>query len=223
MKKFILGISPRYNFEGQNFVRVASYYIEAVQRDNIIPFIIVKSPNLKDTLALCDGFLVIGGNDIDPKYYHENNDLFLSQEINNELDEIDKAIVEYAYENNKPMMGICRGIQAITTFLGGTLYQDLHYNGIKHPLIEEHKHYIDKVENYGIAQKLPNHFLINSYHHQAVKDVPKDFKILYKNADTIEMIESTTKPILAVQWHPEKMIEDENSQIIFNYFFDMFK
>jgi putative glutamine amidotransferase len=120
------------------------------------------------------------------------------------------------------MFGICRGVQAICAFMGGKLVQDLKHENINHPLTEEHKHYIDKVNNIGVAKLLPDHFLINSYHHQAVKVVPEGFEILFKNDQTIEAIEHTSLPILGVQWHPERFYTEE-SAIIFDYFFKMIK
>lgn len=224
MKKYIIGISPRYEIsEGNRYMRIQETYTKALNRDDIIEIGIVDSNNILDTLEMCDGFLITGGIDIDPRWYNETNDHELSRSIDYRMDEIDRIIIQYAYEHDKPLLGICRGIQCIAAFLGGSLYQDLEYNKISHPLIDEHSHMVKKQDNYGISTILPDEFKVNSYHHQAVKDVPKDFKVLYKNEETIEMIESTTKPILGVQWHPEKSIDDEHSQVIFNYFFNYLK
>ena len=224
MKKFIIGLSPRFIHEENNdFIRVASAYNEAVKKENIVPLIIMDTPNLEDLLNLCDGFIIIGGNDIDPIDYNESNDLNLSRGINRRMDEIDKEIILHAKKHNKPMLGICRGIQAIAVYLGGSLHQDLNHANISHPMIDNTHHMVKKVNNYGVAKLLPDEFMVNTYHHQAVKQVPNDFLILYQNADTIEMIESTKQPILAVQWHPEKLINDKYSRIIFDYFYRYFK
>ena len=153
--------------------------------------------------------LIIGGDDINPNEYGENNDLGLSKEIHPVADKVDKAIINHAIKYTKPMFGICRGIQAICAFMGGKLVQDLKYENVNHPLTEEHKHYVDKVNNIGVAKLLPDHFLINSWHHQAVKVVPEGFEVIFKNDETIEAMEHTTLPILGVQWHPECMTEDD--------------
>ena len=84
------------------------------------------------------------------------------------------------------------------------------------------KHYVDKVTNFGVAKLLPDHFLINSWHHQAVKVVPEGFEVLFKNDETIEAMEHKTLPIVAVQWHPERFYTAE-SKVIFDYFFDLIK
>lgn len=223
MHKKVIGISPRFwSNETQEYIRVGVQYTNQLQREDIIPIIIVDSPNLEDTLNMCDAFLIIGGDDIDPVCYGDNNDLGLSKDIHPVCDKVDKAIIEHGVKNKKPMFGICRGVQAITAFMGGTLVQDLKHENVSHPLVEDHKHYIDKVNNFGVAKLLPDHFLINSWHHQAVKQAPQGFEIIFKNDETIEAIEHTTLPILGVQWHPERFYTAE-SKIIFDYFFDMIK
>lgn len=223
MRKKVVGISPRFwSNETQEFVRVGTQYIKQLQREDIIPIIIIESVNLCDTLNLCDAFLIIGGDDLDPVTYNETNENYLSKDIHPLTDEIDKAIIEHAVKNKKPMFGICRGIQSIAAFMGGKLVQDLHFEQVHHPLTEAHKHYVDKVSNIGVAKLLPDHFLINSWHHQAVKVVPNGFEVLFKNGQTIEAIEHTSLPIIAVQWHPERFYTAE-SKIIFDYFFDLIK
>lgn len=223
MKKYVIGISPRYNKDdNQDFIRISEKYIEAMQADDMIPIILAENDHFESSLALCDAFLCIGGWDMDPAYYGENNDDNLSVNINPKMDKLDEMMVKYAYENNIPLLGICRGIQVVAASLGGSLHQDLNHEHINHPLIDEHHHMVKKITNYGLAALCDDEFLVNSYHHQAVKKLPKDFVILFKNEDTIEGIECLNKPILGVQWHPEK--EDlKESKIIFDYFFNLIR
>ena len=70
-----------------------------------------------------------------------------------------------------------------------------------------------------LSKLLPEKFLVNTFHHQAVKTVPEGFIATYKNADVIEAIEHKTLPIVAVQWHPERYYTKE-SEIIFDYFLE---
>lgn len=223
MSKKIIGISPRFwSNDTQEFVRVSTHYIKQLQRDDIIPLIIVETPNLENILLMCDAFLIIGGDDINPVYYGENNDLNLSKGIHALMDEVDKQIMEHAVKYTKPVFGICRGIQSIAAFLDGKLSQDLAYDNLSHPLIEEHLHTVKKVSNFGLCQYLPDEFLVNSYHHQAVSIVPTDFEILLMNGDVIEAIEHKNLPIFGVQWHPERYPSEE-TRIIFDYFFNKIK
>ena len=86
MHKKVIGISPRFwSNETQEYIRVGVQYTNQLQREDIIPIIIVDSPNLEDTLNMCDAFLIIGGDDIDPVCYGDNNDLGLSKEISLKL------------------------------------------------------------------------------------------------------------------------------------------
>lgn len=222
MKKIVIGISPRNEqVDSSYFIRVNNQYLKQLDKDFIIPIILVPNTNFEEQLNMCDGFLDIGGNDIDPKYYGQSNDEGLSKCISEDLDTVDKQIIEHAIKYKKPYFGICRGLQVLAAMLGGTLYQDLESSNVSHPLLEEHLHNVTKVENFGVAKLLPEEFKVNSYHHQAIDKVPDHFKVLFKNDDTIEAIEHESLPIIAVQWHPERYITDE-SYIFFNYFFSKF-
>ena len=102
MSKKIIGISPRFwSNETQEYIRVGVQYTNQLQREDIIPLIIVGSVNLEDTLNMCDAFLIIGGDDINPVHYGDNNDLGLSKEIHDVCDSIDKAIIEHGIKNKK--------------------------------------------------------------------------------------------------------------------------
>lgn len=221
MNKKIIGITPRYylNDEGKKFLRVSQFYLDYLNQQDVISIILTPKEDLKQILDLCDGFLILGGDDMDPTLYGENNDLGLSKLIDPVIDIIDEQVIKYAVETKKPMLGICRGIQSIVAFLGGSLYQDIDHFNLNHPH-EGIYHNVTKVENFGIAKLLPDEFKVNTYHHQCPKDLPKGFKKLYVNHDIIEMIEHESLPILATQWHPER-IDSNESKIIMKYFFDL--
>ena len=102
MKQPIIGISPRYAFykeTNRHFLQVNTDYIDQIVNRNAIPLILVPGPNLLNSLKMCDGILEIGGDDIDPKYYGETNDLGLSKGIDEETDLIDKEIEEFKHRN----------------------------------------------------------------------------------------------------------------------------
>ena len=88
---------------------------------------------------------------------------------------------------------------------------------VKKPeLIENKKHYVTKVSNTKLTSLLPESFLVNSYHHQSVKDLPDGFITTFVNQDVIEAIEHQTLPLIGIQWHPERFYTNE-SKIIFDY------
>lgn len=219
MKQPIIGISPRLTVNEKNgytFMQINMDYIKQITRRNGIPLILTPGESFESELALCDGFLLIGGDDINPIYYHQNNTLGLSKGINRIEDEADRQILHYAIHTEKPVLGICRGIQDMAAFLNGSLHQDIEYKGLSHPTCDK-KHYVEKVGVGNLSKLLPDKFLVNTFHHQAIEQVPTDFIVTYKNHDIIEAIEHQTLPIFGVQWHPERFYTKE-SEIIFDYF-----
>lgn len=222
MKTSFIGVSPRYLEDPVSHtksVKINMDYINQITKYNKTPLILFDGPNFDENLKLCDGFIVIGGNDIDPSYFNETNDLGLSKEIDQLTDEIDYKIIKYAKENQVPLLGICRGHQALAAFLGGSIYQDFNYYHQKHQETD-HKHLIQKVNNGKLANLLPDSFLVNSFHHQSVNKLPEDFISTFVNQDVNEAIEHQFLPLIGVQWHPERYYTKE-SKIIFDYFYEL--
>ena len=216
--KKIIGVTPRIIIEdGVEKEFVNRNYIEALQkRDANVLMITLNNPQIEDILALCDGFLVTGGSDMDPSFYGETNEEGLSKGVRPELDIVDKQVIEYAAKNGVPTLGICRGHQSINVVLGGTLYQHIGdaHKGVKYDqLVNTTKNRLldfDEVIN------------INSYHHQAINKVAPEMEVIATHEDgTVEAIIHKTLPIIGVQWHPEKLQDTKPSQIIFDKFFDL--
>jgi putative glutamine amidotransferase len=127
-----------------------------------------------------------------------------------------------------PVLGICRGIQFINVFLGGSLYQDL---PTQRPSCTEHHqkppydvpvHEVELMDNSGLFRLLNRKSLsVNSYHHQAIKEKARPLKIMAVADDSIiEAVEMTDKKFVwGIQWHPEFSYKsDENSRLIFEEF-----
>lgn len=222
MKQSFIGITPRFitnNETGIRAVKINMDYINQIIGYNKVPLILFNDENLEENLKMCDGFFLLGGDDIDPKYYGEDNSKNLSKEIDEYTDIIDKKIIEYAVKNKVPTIGICRGHQDLAAFLGGTLYQDISDANLIHPS-ENKKHNVIKVCKTPLTDRLPDEFLVNTFHHQAVKDVAPGFKVTLVNHDVIEAMEHESLPIFSVQWHPERYYTSE-SKIIFDYFYEL--
>lgn len=218
MKKTLklIGVSPRLlTEEGTEKEFVNRNYLDSLLDYNCnVIMLTLNNPKLDEVLALCDGFLVTGGADIDPKYFGEDN-LGLSKEVIADLDIIDKEIVEYAVKHKKPVLGICRGHQALNVFLGGTLYQDIG---------DSHRRIINGHE----VKTIPNEVLnfdpeieVNSYHHQAVHTTAPHMQVIaYHEDGTCEAIVHDTLPFIGIQWHPERLRGSKSSKIIFDKFFE---
>ncbi len=166
--------------------------------------------NLEEVVNICDGLIVIGSAiDINPKNYDEQP-ISEIHKMTEEIDTLDFSIIKAFNNVNKHILGICRGIQSINVCFGGSLYQDIP----NHKLPKEERHNV-KFEKESFLYDCYNieQMLINSLHHQAVKEVAKGFKVVAKSEDGIvEAIEN--KNIIAVQWHPEYM----NDIKFFEYF-----
>lgn len=213
----IIGISPRLltedNVEKQ-FVNTR--YLEPLNKRGLNTLMLTLSnPNLEVILNLCDGFIITGGTDADPMVYGEEN-LGLSKGIDFRLDEADKLIINHAVKHKKPLLGICRGLQSLNIFLGGSLYQDLGDLNETHNSVKK-DHFVEVNKNDFI--NLEGTINVNSYHHQAIKKLSNDLEVIGRHQDnTIEMVKHKTLPIFAVQWHPEINSESSISKIIFDKF-----
>lgn len=216
----LIGLSPRLltekNVEKQ-FVNTI-YLNPLTKRGFNTILLTLENPNLEDVLMLCDAFLITGGRDIDPVYYNEENK-GLAIDTDSRLGVVDRQIVLHAKKYKKPLLGICRGHQAINVFLGGTLHQDLGDLNKTHKSVKEN-HFINIKENSFI--NLDSIINVNSYHHQAIKTLASELKVIGIHEDsTIELVAHKHLPIFSVQWHPEINGDSKVSQIIFDKFAEL--
>jgi len=213
----LIGITAWYDYDTES-TYIKRGYIEGVNIAGGLAILLPPAPGkdrVLDMVQRCDGFLLSGGGDIDAKYFNERN-LPFNGELSPYRDPMEIIITREAVKQNKPIFGICRGIQIMNVALGGTIYQDIH-SQIKDRQLYKHQqeapkwypiHRI-KIEN---DSKLKEWFgqeyvEVNSFHHQAVKDVAEGFKVSARAGDgIIEAIEYTGhKFAVGVQWHPELM------------------
>ena len=232
----IIGISGSILSEGSiEKAFVNRTYVDSVVRAGGVPFImpICEDENIiKKMIENVDGVIMTGGVDIHPFRFNEEPNPKIG-EISKERDDFDFLIMKHAFEKNKPIFGICRGIQLINVFFGGTLIQDI--NSQKNTNILHSQTAPRDVATHKIKIKKDSVIFdifgksaeVNSFHHQAIGKLSKDFKITSAaNDGIIESIEFKKKDrfILGVQWHPECMTEkDEKMQNIFSMFVDICK
>ena len=232
----IIGISGSVFEEGsvvKSFVNRT--YVDSVVRSGGVPFImpICEDENIiKKMIENVDGVIMTGGVDIHPFKFNEEPNPKIG-EISKERDDFDFLIMKHAFEKNKPIFGICRGIQLINVFFGGTLIQDI--NSQKNTKILHSQTAPRDVATHKIKIKKDSIIYdifgtsaeVNSFHHQAIDKLSKDFKITSTaNDGIVEAIEYKKKDrfIFGVQWHPECMTEkDEKMQNIFSMFVDICK
>lgn len=210
----IIGITG--NYDSGKCTLLEGYYRSVLEAGGT-PLII---PAFNDTDAMVslldsvDALILSGGGDINP--------LFLGEEPIRELSSINPArdwqelmLVRLAANRQIPILGICRGIQIMTAALGGKLYQDIYKEAgatLKHSQDTE-RHVATHSIRIASSSKLASIFgatniHVNSFHHQAVKEVAPGFAATALSPDgLIEAIESIhCKSMIGVQWHPECMI-----------------
>ena len=166
-----------------------------------------------------DGFMFCGGSDIDPKYYGRENTE--SKNICSARDELEFELFRKAYECGKPILGICRGMQGMNVFLGGTMIQhiDGHLQSAERFVCEQRVAVSHDSPLFEILGS--DSIMTNSFHHQAVDDIGEGLAVCAKSDDgVVEALYAPSKSFcVGVQWHPENFYKyDERSAALFSAF-----
>ncbi|MBO6047106.1 MAG: gamma-glutamyl-gamma-aminobutyrate hydrolase family protein [Erysipelotrichaceae bacterium] len=210
--KPIIGVMPLYD-DNKNSWWMLPEYCEAITAANGIPVIFPfgqDDNDLKALVNICDGFLLTGGQDVDPELYHEPNRS--CGPIVDLRDKLELTLMNEAIAANKPILGICRGHQFINVYFGGNLYQDIpsdirttvNHNQ-DHPY-DVPVHQVTIIKDSPLDKLLHKQTLeVNSLHHQAIKELAPDLKAMAVAGDGL--IEAVCHKdydfIWGVQWHPE--------------------
>ena len=155
-------------------------------------------------LSTCDALILPGGGDITPGFYGQENRG--SRSIDTELDLLQIQALEFFIRNKKPILGICKGMQLINIYFGGTLIQDLPNSGDHQISDGDLLHTSYMTDDCVLSELYGEEFTINSNHHQAVDKLGKHLKVVQKSQDNVvEGFIHESLPIIAVQWHPERL------------------
>lgn len=218
----LIGIPSNFDAD---FIQLRKAYCDSLYRVGGLPVIIPITHDkniVKQFVSKVDGILMAGGPDVDPSMYGEDPIPQIGP-FNDTLDIFQKLVLDEAVLQKLPIFGICRGIQIMNVYFGGTLIQDIKTQikdinnsndtkyGIKHAqtgLRYPHSHSIN-IEKDTLLYRLfgnKESVRVNSLHHQAIKDLAKCFKVNARaNDGVIEAVEKIDDPrIFAVQWHPEE-------------------
>lgn len=216
----IIGITGNYDGEERSFW-VRDYYVQSLEEVGVTALVLPPTQAtdiINNYLQICDGLLFSGGGDVDPVHWGENARRGLGS-INPLRDAFELELARQALKADVPVLGICRGCQVLNVAAGGSLLQDIQSH-LLHDQNAPRDYPIHAivVEKGSLLQKVLDcqEIRVNSFHHQAVKDPGRGFKICARAPDgVIEAIESTKHHwVLGVQWHPECMT-DEFSQRLF--------
>lgn len=201
-------------------------YIDALKENDIE---VIATLDVDEAIK-CDGLLLPGGGDIDPVYYGE--EMNGSDEPDRELDKAQRDILDAFVKAKKPILGICRGMQLINVYFGGSLHQDLVTRDIHtRKNGNDSIHSVKSVEEGNLFEKFYGKtFNINSAHHQGIKKLGKGLKEVLRSEDGVcEAVIHEELPIIATQFHPERMSYKQRrddavvGEEIFKYFKSLLK
>lgn len=196
----------------------ADSYVRAVRAAGGVPIVLPNTDgdaqNVAYYLDLLDGLLMPGGADIPPTEWNEQphpttkvlaDDRYLFEK---------QMITAWIQQTDKPLLGICLGSQWINVAHGGSLVQDIPSEfKVNH---RNTTHGVKLAADSRLAMILgATTFDVNSYHHQAVRNVGEGLRVIAHSDDgIIEGTESTDPDrfLIGVQWHPEKMMPDDQRQ-----------
>ena len=209
----IIGVTPLWDAERKSIWMLPDY-LDGIKNAGGIPMILPLGMTEEDAdriVETCDGFLFTGGQDVGTCP---------------ERDTLETLLLSKALQADKAILGICRGLQFINVFLGGTLWQDLpsqHPSEIIHRQGKPYGTPTHKVMLDGELRTLLGKEVIevNTLHHQAAKDLGGDLVVMAVAPDgIIEAVQMKGKRFVwAVQWHPEYMFKtDADSLAIFSCF-----
>lgn len=196
-------------------------YVHAVESAGGVPILIPMINDLNILTALLtrlDGLLLPGGIDLHPNHYGEEVHP-LTEEADLELDEFEITLASWAFQEDMPVLGVCRGMQLINIALGGSLYQDIdeqYTDSIGHThrnLPRTHLAHRISVDPGSRMEKIlgTREVWVNSLHHQAIKEPGKGVRVTGRASDGIpELLEVTGyRFVMAAQCHPEEIYSIE--------------
>jgi putative glutamine amidotransferase len=228
-KKPLILISPSTQRKGAEFsdasISLSNYYPQAIIAADGIPVIApvtVSKELLAEYVSRCDGVMLTGGDDIQPKLYSAKLPDKLAKKlgpIEPERDVLELLLVDEIFRQNKPLLAICRGHQLLNVALGGDLIIDIPtqisgaLNHRRSDLKCDKVHEVTLTADSVLAKVTGERTLgVNSTHHQSVGRVAKLLRVTARSSDGIieamELKDSRLLPYLvSVQFHPERLAD----------------
>ena len=215
--------------------RLSDSYVKAILQAGGIPVILPSCEDLRIMEAMVDGLdgiLLSGGGDVDPARYGQRATGNLGS-VSPRRDAAEIALAKYIIEKTeKPLLGICRGIQVMNVAMGGSLYMDLPSAGKLCHSLTMYPRYMTTHEveveagtrRAAIMGAGTNR--VNSFHHEAVDAVADGFAVSAKSFDDgiVEAIELPgDRFAVGVQWHPEELTALEDARKLFQAFVEAAK
>ena len=230
--KPIIGITPSAQLDTLahgTFLRycMSAPYVRAVEAAGGVPIVLPpQHDSIDELIEIIDGLLLSGGPDVDPVRYGDTYVHPATYGIDPDRDQFEIDLFESALRRGIPTFGICRGIQVMNVALGGTLIQDV---ATEHPGAADvgHRQHERGLEDSAVGHTLSavepaplpifgnNDLGVNSFHHQAIRDLAPDLvPVAYSPDGLVEAVVMRGNPeIFGVQWHPELMFERDDAHL----------
>ncbi len=214
---FTLNLSAQKAEEMKTIIlsKASSNYVSWVKHERIIVLDAYTTSNIDSILALADAIILTGGEDINPLHYSDTINLNVCGPIDYSRDTLELKLFNFAFQNKLPLVGVCRGMQMMNVASGGTLYGDIPTqfgNDVIHRNNGEVMHDItitnSKYRTFIFPSDLDT-FLVNSWHHQGLKDIAPNINVVARSFDGLPeavVMDTTIHPfMIGVQFHPERL------------------
>ncbi|HEL1556656.1 TPA: gamma-glutamyl-gamma-aminobutyrate hydrolase family protein [Streptococcus suis] len=226
MSQPIIGISGNHYKTGDHTEPLLSYtqtcLVNAIEDAGGIPLILpVTRPELAEQyMKLVDKLVLTGGQNVEPIHYQEKL-LIDSSNYFPERDRFELALIEAAHHQEKPIFGICRGLQLYNVAQGGSLHQEISGHWQENTGNQPSQDLYFPIESQ-LSRIYAQEPTVNSFHRQAINKLAPSLEIIALSRDkqTIEAVQSTrdSHTFLGVQWHPELLYgERETENRLFDY------
>jgi len=225
----VILITPSTASQGAEFadssISLSNRYTDALIAAGALPQIFPATTShavIAEAVQRCDGVLLTGGDDIDPKLYAKDLPDELAKTVGPlepDRDVWEKDVIVEVFAQRKPLFGICRGHQMLNVALGGTLVVDI---ATQLPNTLNHRQMDRKTEQVHDVKVVPDSLLarlagresfgVNSTHHQAIGQLAPQLRTVAQSSDgvieAVELKEPGQGPfLLTVQFHPERLID----------------
>ena len=177
-------------------------YLHSLSQVGAVPLILSPEMSIEHILELCDGVVISGGADIEPRFYNEQpiKELRITEPA--ERFEWEKRLIDACDEFHMPILGICYGLQRLNVHYGGSLVQDIPqeygenvgHDGTEHEVVFE-KEFLG-IEAGSVRT-------VASRHHQALGRLGQGIEVCATAKDGIVEAAKVGERHIGMQWHPE--------------------
>jgi putative glutamine amidotransferase len=192
-------------------------YLRAIEAAGGMPVVLPPLGDAEAILERLDAVCLSGGPDLDPAAYGASDRHAELGQTEPELDAFELALARAADRSGLPLLGICRGAQALNVARGGTLHQHLPGHRQSEPGTRS-THAVEIAAGTRLARIAGAGALaVNSFHHQAVDALGRGLRVAARAADgTVEAIEAPGRRlVLGLQWHVEGLFHEPRHRAVF--------